>query len=118
MEHITNRSSPKPRTLDPCLVAEAARLAASPGFAPVPVRFRRDGWTVERQLVYLAALATGGGNREAAERVGMTEQGAGKLLRRADASAFAAACTAAWRIGEPERRARATVRRARGATAA
>lgn len=97
---------------DPRLLAHAASLAASLGFAPVPVRFRRDGWTVERQLVYLAALAAGDRGSEAAARVGMTQQSAGKLLRRAGASAFAGACEGAWRIGATTRKARAAARRA------
>jgi hypothetical protein len=112
VEHKKNITPPKSERFDPRLISEAARLAAALGFEPVPVRARRDGWTVERQLVYLAVLASGGSPREAAERVEMTPQGAGKLLRRPDASAFAAACSAAFRIGEPERRSRAAARRA------
>jgi hypothetical protein len=108
----------KPERFDPRLLAEAARLAASLGFAPVPLRRRRDGWTPERQLVYLAVLAAGGRSREAAARVGMTVQGAGRLLRRPDAQPFARACAAAYRIGEPRRCALAAARRARGRPAA
>ena len=108
MEHDRNNFSPLCRPdeaegFDPRLIAQAARLAASLGFEPVPLRRRRDGWTVERQLVYLAMLATGSGNREAAARVGMTPQSAGRLLRRPDAAAFVRACDRALRIGEPRR---------------
>lgn len=112
MEHKQNIASPKPKHFDPRLIAQAAGLAAALGFEPVPVRARHDGWTVERQLVCLAVLASGGSPREAAERVGMTPQGLGKLIRRSDASAFAAACDAASRMGEPVRRTRAAARRA------
>jgi hypothetical protein len=111
MEHKQNSSRPKPEGFDPRLLREAARLAAAFGFAPVPVRHRRDGWTVERQLVYLAVLAAGGRSGEAAARVGMTVQSAAKLLRRPDAGAFARACAAACRMGEPRRRAVAAERR-------
>jgi catechol 2,3-dioxygenase-like lactoylglutathione lyase family enzyme len=113
MEQNRNSLSGKPEGFDSQLLGEAARFAASIGFEAVPVRRRRDGWTLERQLVYLAMLAAGAGPREAAARVGMTTQGVGKLLRRADAAAFAAACAAAWRIGEPRRRALAAGRRQR-----
>jgi hypothetical protein len=111
MEQKQNHASRKPEGFDPRLIDEAARLAAALGFAPVPLRRRRDGWTVERQLVYLAMLATGSRNREAAARVGMTPQSAGRLLRRGDAAAFARACASAVRIGEPRRLALASARR-------
>ena len=108
----------RPEGFDPRLLREAARLAAALGFEPVPLRRRRDGWTPERQLVYLAVLAAGGGSREAAGRVGMTVQGAGKLLRRPDARAFAGACAAACRIGEASRVALAAARRQQARAAA
>lgn len=111
MEHKQNLRPPKPEGFDPRLLREAARLASAFGFAPVPVRPRRDGWTVERQLVYLAMLAAGGRCGEAAARVGMTVQSAAKLLRRTGAEPFARACAAAWRMGEPRRRAVAAERR-------
>ncbi|HKR24566.1 MAG TPA: hypothetical protein VJS15_04860 [Allosphingosinicella sp.] len=64
-------------------------------FEPVPVRHRRDGWTPEKQREYVEALADTGLRREAAARVGMTEQSASRLRRRADARAFDLACEAA-----------------------
>lgn len=73
---------------------------ADPGaFDPVPVRARRDGWTPEKQREFIEALADTGLVREAAARVGMTEQSASRLRRRADARAFAIAWEAAIRPG-------------------
>lgn len=66
-------------------------------FDPVSVRRRRDGWTPERQREYVEALADTGVARHAAALVGMTEQSANRLRRRADARSFDLACTAALR---------------------
>lgn len=68
-------------------------------FEPVPVRARRDGWTPEKQREFIEVLADTGLVREAAARVGMTEQSASRLRRRADARAFAIAWEAAIRPG-------------------
>jgi len=65
-------------------------------FTPVPLRYRSDGWTPERQRAYVAALATTAHAGKAARAVGMTEQGAAKLRRRPDAASFNAACTQAY----------------------
>ena len=71
--------------------------AALLDFTPVPVRYRRDGWTPERQRRYVAALFETGHGGKAAHTVGMTEQGVARLRRRPDAASFAAACEAAYR---------------------
>lgn len=69
---------------------------ASPfDFEPVPVRARHDGWTPEKQREFIETLADTGIVREAAARVGMTEQSAWRLRRRADAQAFDIAWEAA-----------------------
>jgi len=68
-----------------------------PEFTPVPLRYRKDGWTPERQRLYVAALAATGHFGKAARAVGMTEQSAGKLRRRPGAASFDAACIAAYR---------------------
>lgn len=90
-----NRSplGPRGRAPDPA----SAELAALLAFTPVPVRYRYDGWTPERQRLYVAALFATGHAGKAARAVGMTEQSAAKLGRRPDAASFAAACTAAYR---------------------
>lgn len=80
-------------------------LADLPAFTPVPLRARSDGWTPERQLHYVAALAGGARMAAAARAVGMTEQSASRLRTRPGAESFARACTAAWRLGAPHRRA-------------
>lgn len=83
------------------LIAEAAtdEPASLVLFNPVPVRARRDGWTPEKQREFIEALADTGLVREAAARVGMTEQSAARLRRRADARAFDLAWEAAVRPG-------------------
>jgi hypothetical protein len=75
---------------------DGAALAVLLQFTPVPVRRRRDGWTLERQRRYVAALFETGHKGKAARAVGMTEQSAAKLLRRPDAASFARACEAAY----------------------
>ncbi|HEY5722900.1 MAG TPA: hypothetical protein VIT45_11320 [Allosphingosinicella sp.] len=79
-------------------VAEAPpgdRLA----FDPVAVREQRNGWTPERQRDFIEALADCGVVREAAARVGMTEQSAYGLRRRDDALGFNLAWEAALQLG-------------------
>jgi hypothetical protein len=82
--------------------ASSARPAGQTGliaFEPVPVRARHDGWTPQKQREFVEALADTGVVREAAARVGMTEQSAWRLRRRADARAFDLVCEAAQRPG-------------------
>ena len=62
-----------------------------PFFHPVPLRSRRDGWTVHRQCGFLAQLYLTGSVREAARRVGMSRASAYRLRARAGAEGFAAA---------------------------
>ena len=86
MEQNQNAFAPEAATAEP----------ASPfDFEPVPVRARHDGWTPEKQREFIEALADTGIVREAAARVGMTEQSAWRLRRRADAAAFDIAWEAA-----------------------
>jgi hypothetical protein len=73
-------------------------------FELVPVRRRADGWTPERQRLYVAALARWGSGRMAAEHVGLTPQSAARLRRRPDAASFARACEAACGAGKIRRR--------------
>lgn len=62
-----------------------------PFFAPVPLRTRRDGWTVARQCAFLAQLYLTGSVRTAAARVGMSRASAYRLRARGDAAGFARA---------------------------
>jgi hypothetical protein len=71
-------------------------LAALLDFTPVPVRHRHDGWTPERQRLYVVALFETGHAGKAARAVGMTAQSAARLRRRPDAAAFERACAAAY----------------------
>ena len=57
-------------------------------FAPVPVRPRADGWTVEKQYAFIEALAETGIVEEACRRVGMSDTSAYNLRRRPCGAAF------------------------------
>ena len=60
-------------------------------FTPVPVRRRHDGWTVERQRQFIAALAVGGCVSEACAEVRVTARSAYKLREHPKGAAFRAA---------------------------
>jgi hypothetical protein len=61
-----------------------------PVFTPVPLaRTRHDGWTPERQRLFLIALAALGTVDAAAQAVGMSRISAYKLKKRPDAGSFA-----------------------------
>ncbi len=62
-----------------------------PFFSPVPLRCRKDGWSVERQCLFLAHLYMTGNVGCAAKAAGMSRMSAYRLRRRADASSFARA---------------------------
>ena len=76
----------------PGAVASAALLA----FTPAAPRRRHDGWTPERQRLYVAALFETGHFGKAARAAGMTAQSAARLRRRPDAASFDRACTLAY----------------------
>jgi hypothetical protein len=64
-------------------------------FTPVPVKPRRDGWTPERQVGFIEALAACGCVTDAAARVGMASDGAYDLLLREGSASFRGAWDAA-----------------------
>ncbi|MGQ0588225.1 MAG: hypothetical protein ACT4N8_01665 [Sphingosinicella sp.] len=68
-------------------------------FDPVPLRYRQDGLTPQKQREYVEALADCGVAREAAARIGVSEQAVNRVRRRADARSFDLACEAAARFG-------------------
>lgn len=68
-------------------------------FDPVPLRARRDGWTVERQIAFIEALAECGCVRDACRRVGMSAESAYALQRRPAAQSFRIAWEAALDYG-------------------
>jgi hypothetical protein len=51
-------------------------------FQPVALRARHDGWTLERQIAFIEALAETGCVEEACRRVGMSDTSAYALRRR------------------------------------
>jgi hypothetical protein len=68
-------------------------------FDPVPLRYRSDGLTPQKQREFVEALADTGVVREAAARIDVSEQAINRARRRADARAFDLACEAAQRFG-------------------
>jgi len=75
--------------------ARKARPAVPDNYAPVPLRERRDGWTPDRQLDFIEALAQTACVTEAAKAVGLSKAAAYKLRARPDAQAFRLAWDAA-----------------------
>jgi hypothetical protein len=71
-----------------------------PGFTPVPRQTsRHDGWTPERQRLFIEALADKGSVRAAAHAVNMTPEGAYLLRRHPEAGEFRKAWHAALALG-------------------
>src|SRR5689334_11161015 len=64
-------------------------------FEPVPVRARHDGWTAEKQIAFIEALAETGMVEAACRRVGMSDSAAYALRRRPCGAAFRRAWDAA-----------------------
>ncbi|HZG08001.1 MAG TPA: hypothetical protein VEZ70_03370 [Allosphingosinicella sp.] len=73
--------------------------APLPEFAPVPRRYRHDGWTPERQKAFIEALADTGSVRRAARQVNMSQANAYALRRSAGAEGFRRAWDAALDFG-------------------
>ncbi|MGQ0588597.1 MAG: hypothetical protein ACT4N8_03560 [Sphingosinicella sp.] len=92
-ENEPTPESPDPPPPDPAALAEGdPEIAALLGFEPVVRKCkRRDGWTVERQRGFIAALARIGNVDFAAHEVGRTSAGAWKLRSDAGGTSFAAA---------------------------
>lgn len=64
-------------------------------FTPAPLRPRHDGWTPEKQVAFIEALAESGCVDEACKRVGMHRSSAYELRARKNAESFRAAWDAA-----------------------
>src|SRR3954447_11364488 len=60
-------------------------------FTPVPLRYRHDGWTAQRQVAFLKALAATSCVADACKAVGMSRDSAYDLRARPSAIAFRAA---------------------------
>lgn len=71
-----------------------------PTFTPVPRHYNRhDGWTPERQRLFIEALADTGSVKAAAHAVNMAPEGAYMLRRHAEAGEFRKAWEAALALG-------------------
>lgn len=68
-------------------------------FDPVPVKSRHDGWTAERQRLFILLLAMGWSLSAAAAKIGMSRQSAYALRSRTGAADFAAAWDRALALG-------------------
>jgi hypothetical protein len=64
-------------------------------FTPTPLRARHDGWTPEKQIAFVEALAETGVIEEACRRVGMSDTSAYNLRMRPDGAPFRQAWDAA-----------------------
>lgn len=73
--------------------------AAPAPFTPVPLRARHDGWTPERQVGFIEALAETACVVQAAAAVGLSATAAYNLRRRPEAQAFRLAWDAALDMG-------------------
>jgi hypothetical protein len=82
--------APKPRK---------ARRPAVPDYVPVPLRQRHDGWTPDRQMDFIEALAETACVAQAAKEVGMAPRSAYRLRANPDAQAFRLAWDAALDVG-------------------
>ena len=71
--------------------ANTGRDPLDADFDPVPVRPRHDGWTPDRQVDFIEALAASGCVEHAAQAVGLSSASAYALRARPDAVSFRAA---------------------------
>ena len=82
----------KPRTRR---AADRESAGLSETYVPVHLRERHDGWTPDRQVDFIEALAASGCVTEAAKAVGLSKASAYKLRARPDAQSFRLAWDAA-----------------------
>src|SRR3954469_25649366 len=100
MEHNQNNfARPAAREEGPVDSSRSDPPALGLAFSPVELEPRKDGWTPARQRDFIEELADCGIVREAAARVGLSEQSARRLRRRDDAAAFNIAWEAALQLG-------------------
>lgn len=57
-------------------------------FHPIPLRERHDGWTADRQIAFIDALAASGCVTDAARTVGMSPRSAYRLRAHPEAGSF------------------------------
>jgi hypothetical protein len=70
------------------------KAPSTPDFDPVPLRYRRDGCTPQRQVDFIRYLSECGCVVEACRRVGLSTEAVYELARRPDAQSF----RVAWEI--------------------
>lgn len=103
MDNTDSRLAPSPGTASDDVASpfnfQPAGAADRLAFEPVPLRLRHDGLTPEKQREYVEALADTGVVREAAARIGISEQAINRVRRRSDAVDFDRACEAAHMFG-------------------
>lgn len=82
------------------LYGYTGHMSITPSFTPVPrQRSRHDGWSAEKQVAFVEALAQHGIVRAAAEKVGMHPASAYRLRDAEGAESFAAAWDKALKTG-------------------
>ncbi len=77
----------------------ADQRPALPDFAPVPRKYRHDGWTPDRQRAFIGALADTGSVSRACRHVNMSPEGAYYLRRQRGSESFRRAWEAALDLG-------------------
>lgn len=88
------------RKKDPRITRLPVPAGELPPFTPVPRRCERhDGWTPERQIAFIEALADTGSVVAASKAVNMSAEGAYNLRRQPGAETFRAAWQAALQLG-------------------
>ncbi|WP_211276709.1 hypothetical protein [Erythrobacter tepidarius] len=88
------------RRKDPRITRRPVPAGELPPFTPVPRRCaRHDGWTPERQIAFIEALADTGSVEAASKAVNMSAEGAYNLRRQPGAESFRAAWEAALQLG-------------------
>lgn len=75
------------------------KSSPAPGFTPVALRRRHNGWTADKQLEFIEALAQTACVEEACARIGMGRTAAYALRARSDAVSFRIAWDAALGVG-------------------
>jgi hypothetical protein len=104
MDHTDSRFAPSPEpasddVASPSEFQPPVPATDSLAFEPAPLRLRRDGLTPAKQREFVEALADCGLVREAAARIGISEQAISRVRRRSDAADFDRACEAAQLFG-------------------
>ena len=77
------------------MIVSPTHVPDSLAFTPVPVRSRVDGWTAERQRVFISALRALRCVDAAARAAGLSRESAYRLRRKSGAGSFVAAWDAA-----------------------